>query len=116
MVDSVLAAAPQKQFTEVKYVTKDGENVTATKKDGVVTLVGDKNGVRQMPVEEFFTKELVNNAKPLERAPEKDTVELSKTEKPEAKKETDKAPTPEAKDNAQPQVKAEVGKKLDVAV
>jgi hypothetical protein len=50
-------------FTTVKYTTKDGENVTATKKDGVVTLNGDKNGVRQMPLDDFVKTELVNNVK-----------------------------------------------------
>jgi hypothetical protein len=50
-------------FTTVKYTTKDGENVTATKKDGIVTLSGDKNGVRQMPLDDFVKTELVNNVK-----------------------------------------------------
>ena len=50
MVEAVSTAAP-KQFTTVQYNTKDGETITATKKDGVVTLVGDKSGVRKMPIE-----------------------------------------------------------------
>lgn len=93
-------------FTTIKYTTKDGENVTATKNDGVVTLVGDKNGVRQMPVEDFFKNELPR----LEKSPEKDTVELS-TSAPADK--TDKAPAAEVKPEAEP-VKTE-GQKLDVA-
>ena len=52
MVEAVSTAAP-KQFTTVQYNTKDGETITATKKDGVVTLVGDKSGVRKMPIEDF---------------------------------------------------------------
>ena len=39
------------QFTSIQFKTKDGENIVATKKDGVVTLVGDVNGVRQVPLE-----------------------------------------------------------------
>lgn len=135
MVDSINAAAPQQlpQFTTVKYTTKDGENISATKKDGIVTLNGDKNGVRQMPVDEFMKNELPNNVKniKLEKTPEKDTVEISKPagEAPKAdKKEDVKAPVapeqaPVAKEAAPADAKAtdepakqpEVGKKLDVA-
>lgn len=69
-------------FTTVKYVTKDGEKCIATKNDGVVTIQGDKNGVRQMPMEEFVQKELMQNVKTLgaqafERNPEKDAVSFS---------------------------------------
>ena len=76
MVEAVSKAAP-KQFTTVQYNTKDGETITATKKDGVVTLVGDKSGVRKMPIEDF-KKELVANVPHLEKTPAKDTVEISK--------------------------------------
>ena len=76
MVEAVSTAAP-KQFTTVQYNTKDGETITATKKDGVVTLVGDKSGVRKMPIEDF-KKELVANVPHLEKTPAKDTVEISK--------------------------------------
>ena len=76
MVEAVSTAAP-KQFTTVQYNTKDGESITATKKDGVVTLVGDKSGVRKMPIEDF-KKELVANVPHLEKTPAKDTVEISK--------------------------------------
>ena len=60
-------------FNEIKYQTKDGENVIATKNNGVVTLVGDKNGVRQMPLEHFI-QELPNNLPSMERTPEQDQV------------------------------------------
>lgn len=76
MVEAVSTAAP-KQFTTVQYNTKDGETITATKKDRVVTLVGDKSGVRKMPIEDF-KKELVANVPHLEKTPAKDTVEISK--------------------------------------
>lgn len=79
MVEAVSTAAP-KQFTTVQYNTKDGETITATKKDGVVTLVGDKSGVRKMPIEDF-KKELVANVPHLEKTPAKDTVEISKDAK-----------------------------------
>lgn len=79
MVEAVSTAAP-KQFTTVQYNTKDGETITATKKDGVVTLVGDKSGVRKMPIEDF-KKELVVNVPHLEKTPAKDTVEISKDAK-----------------------------------
>lgn len=143
MVEAVSTAAP-KQFTTVQYNTKDGETITATKKEGVVTLVGDKSGVRKMPIEDF-KKELVANVPHLEKTPAKDTVEISKdakaptevqdkdaktpaeakvkvadTKKAEgpakAEKEvtTDKAPT-EGKTPVEEAKKTEIGKKLDVA-
>lgn len=132
MVDSINAAAPQQlpQFTTVKYTTKDGENISATKKDGVVTLNGDKNGVRQMPVDEFMKNELPNNVKniKLEKTPEKDTVEISKPagEAPKADKKEDvkaleqapvakEAAPADAKAAEEPAKQPEVGKKLDVA-
>lgn len=130
MVDAV-QQAPIKPFTTIKYKTQDGENVTATKNNGVVTLSGDKNGVRQMPIEDFMKNELPKIA-PLEKTPEKDTVEIStkkaddtakadnadKAEKADAPKDakpadkTDKAPAEEAKADSKEPV---VGKKLDVA-
>ena len=69
-------------FTTLKYTTKDGENCVATKNNGVVTIQGDKNGVRQMPLNEFLQKELMQNVKPLgaqtlERSPSADTVAFS---------------------------------------
>ena len=107
MVDQVSAVKP---FTTVVYTTKDGEHVSATKENGVVTLVGDKNGTRQMSLDDF-KQELINNCAEikLEKTPEKDTVEISK-------KPTD-APQKTTVATAKPaeEPKAEVGKKLDVA-
>lgn len=112
MVDAV-QQAPIKPFTTIKYKTQDGENVTATKNNGIVTLSGDKKGVRQMPIDEFMKNELPKIA-PLEKTPAKDTVEIS-TKKPEAEVKTDKAPA-EVKIDAKNEVKEPVvGKKLDVA-
>lgn len=93
MVEAVSTAAP-KQFTTVQYNTKDGETITATKKDGVVTLVGDKSGVRKMPIEDF-KKELVANVPHLEKTPAKDTVEISKD--PTEVQDKDAKTTAEAK-------------------
>lgn len=92
MVEAVSTAAP-KQFTTVQYNTKDGETITATKKDGVVTLVGDKSGVRKMPIEDF-KKELVANVPHLEKTPAKDTVEISKDAKAHTEVQDKDAKTP----------------------
>lgn len=133
MVDAV-QQAPIKPFTTIKYKTQDGENVTATKNNGIVTLSGDKKGVRQMPIDEFMKNELPKIA-PLEKTPAKDTVEIS-TKKPEAEVKTDKADkadkaeapkdakATDKTDKAPAEVKIDakneakepaVGKKLDVA-
>lgn len=76
MVDSIQGNLPQ--FTTIKYVTKDGENCQATKNNGVVTVVGDKNGVRQLPQDEFM-KEFVQTLPKvnLEKTPKADTVAFS---------------------------------------
>lgn len=92
MVEAVSTAAP-KQFTTVQYNTKDGETITATKKDGVVTLVGDKSGVRKMPIEDF-KKELVANVPHLEKTQAKDTVEISKDTKAPTEVQDKDAKTP----------------------
>jgi hypothetical protein len=62
-----------KSFSEVQYVTKNGEKCRAIKNDGIVTVVGDKSGVRQMSIEQF-KKELIANIEnvQLEKTPEKD--------------------------------------------
>ena len=68
--------APQGfSFTTIQYVTKDGEKCTATKNNGVVTVQGDKNGVRQIPLNDFI-KELATTLPKvdLEKTPNKDTV------------------------------------------
>lgn len=114
MADPV--SAP-KQFTTVMYTTKDGEQVCATKNNGVVTLVGNKNGTRQMPLEEFKNELLTNCSNiQLEKTPAKDTVEISKAETPAA----DPAVDLEVKtaDEALLGIcikDSESGKKLDVA-
>lgn len=103
MAESISAQQPLQPFTTIKYTTKDGEHITATKKDGIVTLNGDKNGVRQMPLEDF-KKELLTNLPQLEKTPNKDTVELTNTKtptEPEAKtaqtEVNNKAPKEETK-------------------
>lgn len=117
MVDQV--SAPQ-SFTTVKYTTKDGEHISATKNNGIVTLVGDKNGTRQMELEDF-KKELLNNCAEikLENSPEKDTVEIAgKTPAAAADKKEEPKQTPAAPVQAAEPAKAETakaGKKLDVA-
>lgn len=65
-------------FTTVKYVTKDGEHCSATKENGIVTVVGDKTGVRQMPLDDFM-KEFVQTLPKinLEKSPAQDTVAFS---------------------------------------
>ena len=119
-------AAIQPKFTTIAYQTKDGENVTATKKDGVVTLVGDKNGTRKMELDKFVKEELVNNVKniKLENTPEKDTVDISKPavapeaaeadapKTTEAKPAEETKPTTEAK---QPEAPVVTGEKKDEA-
>ena len=79
MTESITSTKPA-QFTTVKYTTKDGENITATKEKGTVTLVGDKNGTRQMPLEDFIKKELPQNL---------NEVKLENNEKPEVGKKLD---------------------------
>ena len=93
-------------FDTIQFMTKDGENVTATKKDGVVTLVGDKNGVRQVPLEQF-KEELPNIVQSLERAPEKDEVTF------QGKKDTQTLPSEYFQEY---KVKAGKGKKAGVAI
>ncbi len=137
MAEVSQVSATPKSFTTIKYTTKDGENISATKNNGIVTLVGDKNGVRQMPVKDFMEELKTNLANvQLEKAPEKDTVELSKSKapaeaaKPEAKAddkkiEDKKAPAEDKKavdgdKNAaakpdEAKAAPEKGKKLDVA-
>ena len=77
MVDAVAPA----QFSTINYI-KDGEKISATKQGSIVTLVGDKNGTRQMPLDDFVKNELPN-AKDikLEKSPEQDTVQLGTTTK-----------------------------------
>ena len=67
-----------KPFTSFSYQTIDGENITVTKKNGMVTLVGDKNGVRQMELADFRNY-LIETAPKINRALPKDTVSFSGT-------------------------------------
>src|SRR5574344_1405963 len=91
MVDNATAVAQQPKFTEIRYKTKDGENCSATKKDGIVTIQGDKNGVRQMTLEQFVQEEMQKIVPPdLEKTPKKDTVSFSGGEKSEDSSEEEK--------------------------
>lgn len=112
MAETVTMTTALPKFTTVKYTTKDGENITATKKDGIVTLVGDKNGTRQLPLDDFIKKELPENLEnvKLENTPEKDSVEISK--KPEVSAKA--APIEKATEDMVKTETPEVGKKLDV--
>lgn len=104
MVDAVAPA----QFSTINYV-KDGEKISATKQGSTVTLVGDKNGTRQMPIQDFVQNELPN-AKDikLENSPEQDTVLIGSSTKQIWDKTSDviKEAIPE---------EPKVGQKLDVA-
>ncbi|MDR1168167.1 MAG: hypothetical protein LBK53_04655 [Heliobacteriaceae bacterium] len=62
---------PIQPFKTVVYTTANGENCSATKNGNVVTITGDQNGIRQMPIDKFVSEELpkVN----LERTPGQDT-------------------------------------------
>ena len=75
-------------FEAIKYQTSYGENCVATKKDGVVTIKGDKNGVRQMELDEFMECLAKDQAKKYERTPEKDTVSFSGKEEVQPKGKT----------------------------
>ena len=89
-------------FNSFTYKTVEGENVTVTKKDGVVTLAGDKNGIRQMPLEDF-KKEFMATVPKLERTPSVDTVNFSSNEKT-------------VEENKNPKKEASIGKKLGVGI
>lgn len=62
-----------KPFTAFTYKTTDGETITATKNNGIVTLIGDKNGVRQMSLDDF-KREFLASVPKMERVPNQDTV------------------------------------------
>ena len=105
MVDAVAPA----QFSTINYV-KDGEKIAATKQGMTVTLVGDKNGTRQMPMEEFVKNELpkAKDIK-LENSPEQDTVQIGTTAKQIWDKTSDVVNTEEVPDS-------NTEKKLDTTV
>lgn len=68
-------------FTTIKYVTSDGEKCSATKNNGIVTIQGDKNGIRQVPYDKFMQDFLADQEKVnLERSPSRDTVSFSGTD------------------------------------
>jgi hypothetical protein len=72
MVDSI------PKFDAIKFQAQQGENCIATKKEGVVTIKGDKNGVRQMPFDDFMKEFVKNQSKQkMERSPEKDSVNFT---------------------------------------
>lgn len=121
MVEATTGLAP---FSTINYV-KDGEKCSATKKDGVVTIVNDKNETRKMPVDDFMKNELPNAKEiKLEKSPEKDVVEIGAKNNAEAQAPAEKTTpqpvaNPEAKEVAEetPQAeKPEVGKKVNVEV
>ena len=67
-------------FKAVTFTAPNGEKITATKNNGVVTLVSDKGSIRQIPLEDFM-KELPTMNLKLERTPASDTVTFKGNEK-----------------------------------
>ena len=59
------------------YKSPNGENVVATMCHGVVTLIGDKNGVRKMDLRSFLNKITTM----MERSPKTDTINISSIKK-----------------------------------
>lgn len=93
-------------FTTITYTTADGEKITATKNNGIVTLVGDKSGTRQMELEEF-KNEFLATLPQLERTPSSDAVSFSgKAEEAET----------EAPKNQEPKKEASTAKKVGVGL
>lgn len=88
-------------FTTINYVTKDGEHCTAAKNNGIVTIVSNKNGIRQLTPGKFM-KEFIENLpkKRLENTPSRDTVTFSGNEETTAQKTTTEQP--QAKGNNRP--------------
>ena len=64
-------------FTTIQFRTSSGENCTAQKDNGVVTIQGDKYGVRKMPVNDFMNAFVKDQTNKLERTPDKDVVSFS---------------------------------------
>lgn len=56
-------------FNAIPYMNSCGEKCVATKKDGVATIQGDKNGVCRMPLDKFDQSKVS-----LERTPSEDSV------------------------------------------
>ena len=84
------------KFTTIQFTTKDGEKCTATKKNGIVTVVGDKNGIRQVPFDDFM-KDFVEILPKVDlvKTPAKDTVQFSGAENPVQKTQEKETKTPE---------------------
>ena len=68
-----------KPFTSFTYKTKDGNTITATKNNDIVTLVDNKGETRQLGLEEF-KKEFINNSQKLEKTPSSDVFDLNSSE------------------------------------
>ncbi len=67
------------QFNPIKFQTSSGETCVATSDGGVVTIKGDKNGVRQVPIDKFMPEFIQDQRKvQLERTPKNDIVSLGK--------------------------------------
>lgn len=95
MSDSI-QVKPLAPFSTINYVTKDGEHCTATKNNGVVTVVSDKNGVKQLPLDKFM-KEFIESLpkKGLENSPSMDTVSFSGNEQAAETKTVESKPESE---------------------
>lgn len=114
MSNTVIINTGLPKFTTVKYTTKDDENITATKKDGIVTLVGDKNGTRELPLDDFIKKELPNNLAniKLENTPKEENIKIPKNAEITDKPLDLESETKQMIQNEEP----EIGKKLDITV
>ena len=65
-------------FQRIQFKTSSGEVCTATRNGNVVTIQGNKNGVRQMEMDEFMREFIKDQQKVnLERSPQADTVSFS---------------------------------------
>ncbi len=110
MTEAITAAGAMPKFTTVKYTSPSGEEMTATKNNGVVTVVGEKSGTRQMPVEDFIKNELpqIDGKVQLEKVPNSDVVVIKNTEKAQ-----EKAPIAKAENEPVKEAEVKEGKKLD---
>ena len=65
-------------FQRIQFKTSSGEVCTATRNGNIVTIQGNKNGVRQMEMGEFMQEFIKDQQKVnLERSPQADTVSFS---------------------------------------
>lgn len=73
-------------FNAIQFTTSSGENCVATKNNGIVTIQGDKNGIRQMSYDEFMKTFIADQSKKtLERSPKAD--EFVASQKPDKNKQ-----------------------------